>query len=217
MKLDKKEWIIIAILAIMLLYSISIYPTLGEKIPIHWNAAGEVDGWGAPWTIFLLPVVSLLVYVMFLAIPFIAVHKKNVNDFYKRFGFGFRLIFTAFMALIFWGTVMHIHGNVFNMSQLVLPGISALLLYIGYVLQFTKRNFFIGIRTPWTLSSDKVWKKTHEVGGKLMMLGAVVFFITAFLPKEYFIYGIGIFLVLILATIPYSYYLFRQEKKHGRS
>ena len=89
-----------------------------------------------------------------------------------------------------------------------MPGIAALFFYIGYAMQFVKRNYFVGIRTPWTLSSDEVWDKTHKVGSKMFMLLGVAFILILIAPPNFFVWIIlaSIFL-MVFGVFAYSYYI----------
>jgi uncharacterized membrane protein len=101
----------------------------------------------------------------------------------------------------------------FNMTRMILPAIGILFFYIGILVENAKRNWFIGIRTPWTLSSDKVWAKTHKLGGKLFKIAGVIAFLGILLQK----YSIWLLLVpaLIAGLYPvvYSYFEYQKEIK----
>jgi len=184
-----------------------------EKIPIHWNAQGEIDGYGSRFTgLFLLPMVTVGIYILFLIIPKIAVYKDNIKQFQKYF-FAFKVIFILFFFTLYIITILQTLGYTFNMNYFIIPAIAALFYFIGHILKFAKRNFFIGIRTPWTLSSNEVWNKTHLLGSKTFKIAAIIAFLGLFFGK----YGILFILIPILGVaiflVVYSYVIYQKEVK----
>jgi uncharacterized membrane protein len=180
-------------------------------MPSHWNAAGEIDGYMPKfWGVFLMPIVTIALVGLFLAIPHIDPLKANIAKFLGIFN-GFIVAFVAYMLYVYALTLFAALGTPFNMTVMLLPVVGLLFIGVGYMMGKAKRNFFIGIRTPWTLSSETVWDETHNLGSKLFMLGGVVTIISAFLGEN------GIWLLLaaipIAAFVPiiYSYILWRRE------
>lgn len=207
-KTDKAAFFVILLL---FLISFSIYSKVPERLPVHWNAAGEADGYGSRFMgLFLMPIIILAVYLLFIFIPKMAVFKKNIEDFLKYFE-SMKLVILLFFVGLYSATIIQIYRP-FNMSYFVAPAVAVLLYYTGYLMKFAKRNFFIGIRTPWTLSSDMVWEKTHKIGSVLFRIVAV-FVLTAFFFPEYFLW---IFLIplsgMVVFLFVYSYLEFRKEK-----
>jgi uncharacterized membrane protein len=212
MRLTKYDWISIAITILLFASAIYVYPTLSDKIPIHWNASGEVDGWGAPQTIFLFPAIVALIYGLFLAIPRIAVYKKNIQGF-KHFE-SMKLALVVFLSAFYLATFFATIGYDFKMNYVFMPIMAFLFIYLGYILKDIKRNFFIGIRTPWTLASDVVWKKTHELGGKVFVKLGILMLVGVFVPTEYLLWFILLpIFVAVFIMIAYSYVVWKQEGK----
>lgn len=211
---DRRDYIVLGLIAIMFFAGLYVYSSVPSKVPVHWNAAGEVDGYASKnFGLFLLPATALLVFLLFLVIPRIAVFQNNVGDFYMRHGFSFKLVMTLFFMLIYLFTIASSFGYVLNMNYLMVPAVSMLIFYVGYVIRDARRNFFIGIRTPWTLSSDTVWRKTHQLGGKLLMASAAVMLLGLVFPK----YLLWFIMVPLLGSsaylVLYSLVLYRREKK----
>ncbi len=193
---------------------VALFPMLPEQVPVHWNAAGEIDSYGPAWTgAFLLPAVMLLVLGLFFLIPRIAVFRKNLQEFKKQywlFGAVLQLFFLAF----FTATLAPLAGIRFNMSSFMLPAVGMLFVLIGLLMPSFKRNFFIGIRTPWTLANEKVWEKTHKAGGKAFILAGIALFFSAFLPVQYFVSVLlGIAVLVVAFALAYSYRLYSKEGK----
>ena len=211
--MQKKEFILISLIFLMFLASIALYPNMPEKIPMHWNAKGNIDDYsGRGFGLFFMPLFLAIIYLFFLIIPKIEVFKKNINEFNNKYFFGFKLIFVLFFLVIYLAIILSAKGYSFNIKIVILPALAVMFFYIGYMLKYVKRNFFIGIRTPWTLSSDKVWKKTHELGSRVFYAIAILTLISLFTEKGFFIFIIGL-LVAVIYLFLYSYLEFKKLKK----
>lgn len=210
----KKITPIVSLLLILISFGMAFYfyPLLPDKIVSHWGPSGEADGYASKgFSLFFMPILLIIFTGMFMLIPKIDPLKKNVEAFRKYFD-GFIIIFELFFLYIYGLTIAFNLGYQFNMLVLLMPAFAILFYYLGVMVGKAKRNYFIGIRTPWTLASDKVWDKTHRLGSILFKLAAVPFLISIFSPTYGFIifivYVIGISLGLCL----YSYLEFRKEQ-----
>ncbi|MBK9006351.1 MAG: SdpI family protein [Anaerolineae bacterium] len=206
-------FISVALIAIAILAGLLLWSRLPDPMPAHWNAAGEIDGYMSKfWGVFLIPIISIALAGLFLIIPNIDPLKANIAQFRATFNW-FIVVFVVYMLYVYALTLFAALGTSFNMTLMLLPAVGLLFIGIGYLMNGAKRNFFIGIRTPWTLSSDTVWDETHKLGSKLFMLGGVVTILCAFLGES----GIWIMLVAMLgaafAPIVYSYVLYQRETK----
>ena len=206
-------FISVALIAIAILAGLLLWSRLPDPMPAHWNAAGEIDGYMSKfWGVFLIPIISIALAGLFLIIPNIDPLKANIAQFRAAFNW-FIVVFMAYMLYVYALTLVAALGTPFNMTLMLLPAVGLLFIGVGYLMSGAKRNFFIGIRTPWTLSSDTVWDKTHKLGSRLFMLGGVVTILCAFLGES----GIWIMLVAMLGAsfvpIVYSYVLYQREIK----
>lgn len=188
---------------------------LPEQMASHWNTNDEVDGHISKfWGVFLMPLITVGMFLLFLVIPNIDPLKANIAQFRGTFNL-FIVLIIAFMLYIHSLTlVWNLGYQDFKMSAAMLPFMGILFITIGYMLKKAKRNFFIGIRTPWTLSSDSVWDKTHQLGSLLFMLSGAFAFAgaffggtTAFWLMFVPLIGSAVFLVA------YSYVLYQRETK----
>jgi len=203
----------VAILGIILLsFAIGIYffPLLPDQLASHWNKKGEVDGYmGKFWGVFLMPIISVVLYLMFLIMPRIDPLKENVQKFRKYFD-GFIIGIMLFLLYIYVLTIAWNYGWRFNLVQYMSPALGVLFYLCGVLTKHSKPNWFIGIRTPWTLMNEKVWEKTHHLGGKLFKVAGVISIFGAVFP------GYAFWLILIPALIAGIYpviYSYLEYKK----
>ena len=189
------------------------FSALPEQVPIHWGKDG-VDGFQAKGVAFFtLHAIMIFIYVLMMLIPKIDPKKKNFNYFSK----GYMIINYALISLFFViNTMILLICLGFNipMERLAGPFVGGLFVILGNYLQQARSNFFIGIRTPWTLSNDDVWRKTHRLGGKLFMGGGLIIFLTVFMPINWEFYIItGVVAVIVIVPTVYSYLLFQKMSK----
>lgn len=211
--MQKRELILIFLIALTFILAIYSYPKLPEKIPTHWNSAGEIDNYGSKNTILIIPFVLLGIYLLFFLIPKIAVFKENVDDFYKKYMFGFKLILILFFIVLYIFTLLSTFKYNLKINYVIFPALGILFYYIGYMIKNVKRNFFIGIRTPWTLANDNVWKKTHKQASLIFKILGIYTLIFIFFTSKY---AIWFFIIPVLAAVlylfMYSYFIFKKEK-----
>jgi uncharacterized membrane protein len=202
--------ILAAALAGLLLWS-----RLPDPMASHWNANDQVNGYIPRfWGVFLMPLVTLGMFLLFMLIPNIDPLKANIAK--------FRGVFNVFITCIV-GFMLYIHAltllwslgyTSFGMSKAMLPALGLLLILIGNVMRQAKRNWFIGIRTPWTLSSDTVWDKTHQLGAILFMVSGVLALLGGFFGG---MTALCFFFVPLMSStvflLVYSYILYQRETK----
>lgn len=202
--------IVIAIMA-----GVFLWNQLPEQMASHWNANDEVDGTMPKfWGVFLMPIVTLGMFALFIFIPNMDPLKANIVEFRETFNL-FIVFFVMFMLYVHTLTLIWSLGyNNFKMSTALLPIIGLMFIFIGYMLRKARRNFFIGIRTPWTLSSDTVWSKTHQLGSILFMLSGVFAMIGGFFGGMLAFWLMFVPLIgSTLFLVAYSYVLYRNEIK----
>lgn len=210
--MKKTNIIIIIIILISFAIGIYFYSQFPDRIASHWNIRGEVDGYMSKfWGLFLMPIILLGLWMLFLLIPRIDPLKKNIEKFRKYFDVFIVLIilflFYIYLLAIAWNTGMR-----FDMGRAMVPAMGILFYYAGILLKHAKRNWFIGIRTPWTLSSDKVWEKTHELGGRFFKIAGVIAILGIFFPKWVFLFVIIPVILFTIYIFVYSYFLYQKEK-----
>ena len=210
----KSEIIILAIILLSFAIGIYSYHQMPEKVASHWNAQGQVNGYMSKfWGVFLMPIISVGLLLLLIFIPRIDPLKSNIQQFRKYFD-GFVVLIMVFLFYIYLLTIFWNSGYTFNMTTFLSPALAVLFYYTGILIENAKRNWFIGIRTPWTMSSDKVWDKTHKIGGKLFKIAGVVALLAIFF-ESFAIFFIVVPVILIsIYTVVYSYFEYQKENSH---
>ncbi len=216
--MKKIDWIILILILFTFIVGIYLYPQLPEQMPMHWNIKGEVDSYGDKlFGTFLLPTLNLFLFAMFIILPKIDPRKEN----YQKFTGPYKIIrhtMHLFFILVFFVTMYQSlktteDGIKFLEIDFIIPfTVSILIIVLGNYLGKIKDNFFVGVKTPWTLSSKEVWYKTHRLTSKLFVLSGILGIIGSL---------IGGYLSFILLTIPvlissiiaivYSYFAYQKE------
>ncbi|MBN1793302.1 SdpI family protein [Candidatus Woesearchaeota archaeon] len=195
--------------------ALAFYPTMPDYLASHWNAQGTVNGYmPKACGLLLLPVMSLVIFLLFLFFARADPLNKNISKFIHHYDL-MLAVTSAFMLYMLGLMIAWNLGYRFDFIVMFTPALSVLFYFAGVVIEKTKRNYTIGIRTPWTLQSDHVWDQTHSVGGRLFKVAAVISLFGVFLPK------IAIWLILIpilfvvVFVVFYSYHIYKKlEKKH---
>lgn len=206
---------------LILLAAISLslwsYNLLPDQVITHWNFAGEADGWGSrQFHAILFPSMLAAIYLMFNFLPKI----DPRSDRYAEFS-GVYLIMRNFimliMMIIFAAATFVNLGYQLNIGGIVAGAVGLLIIVIGNYFGKLKRNYFVGIKTPWTLASENVWNKTHRLGSRLFIVWGALLVTSPWLPAPiaFLILFGGIIAMLAWLSI-YSYVLYRNEKKNNK-
>jgi len=215
MKTRNIQILIIGLILVSFLTGAYLYSNMPEKMASHWDANGNVNGYMPKLLgLFLLPVISTILFLAFMLIPKIDPLKANIEKFRRHFDV-FVLLLFVFLFYIHMLIMLWNMGYRFNIIQLLVPALGVIIYYSGVMIENAKQNWFIGVRTPWTLSSEVVWDKTNKLAGKLFRGAGVLAAMGLVFPK----YAIFLILVpVILAAvypIIYSYQKYQQEIKAG--
>lgn len=201
--------------ALLLLVAIGLgalaYPALPDQVASHWGVDGQVNGYtGKFWGVFLLPAVMAGVAGLFYVLPRIDPTHRNTNELRRQMG-GIGVVIVLFMLvlhalLLGWNLGYQVSFNV------VLPVLlGGLFFYVGKVCREAKRNWFLGVRTPWTLQSDEIWDATNRRAGKLFQACGIVAILSALVPAYSFWFIIVPVLATALYSVAYSYALYRRQ------
>ena len=209
----KAEWGIIAIVVLSILAAAFFYPQLPPVVASHWDAAGNVNGYMAKgWAVAMFPIILAFLVALFLIIPRIDPRRENIAKFRNYFDYLIvaisLFVYYLFVLMMLWNL-----GSPFDITAALIPVFALLWWLVGMILPHTESNWFIGIRTPWTISSESVWKRTHEVGGRWFKISAIISLFGVIIPTL----AIWFIIVPILATaigvVVYSYVLYEREKR----
>jgi len=160
-----KAGAVVAVALVLASFAVGVYvyPQVPDMMPSHWNASGQVDGYMPRLpALFLIPFGSLLLVGLFLLISKIDPLRRNIASF-RGYYDGFVELFAFYLLYIQCLMVASALGYRFNVVQLLFPAAGALFIDMSLLLGKARRNWFIGIRTPWTLSNERVWAETHRV------------------------------------------------------
>ncbi len=206
----------IALVAIAFVATLLAWPHLPERVPLHWNVHGEVDGWGPRGLMMVLgPGAMLAELAIFALLPVLSPKRFEIESFTRTW---LRIMLAAIAlagyitaVMLFAALTRHV-----DVSAALLAGVSLLLVFIGNLMGKVRRNFFIGIRTPWTLANERVWYATHRLAGKTIVLSGIASFAAALwggLP------GISAWIVLVLAgalvPVVYSFVHYKALEREG--
>ena len=208
----KREGASLLLLAAMSVLAVVSWPAAPDRLPIHWNAQGQPDGYGGKFAgLLLLPLIAAGVYLFLTFLPRIDPRVENL----ARSAGAFAVIRTATVALFFilhGTTLLSIRGVRVDMNAILCLGLGALFLVLGLCMPRIESNWFVGIRTPWTLSSEESWRRTHQAGGKLMAAtGMALMAIGVVRPQ----WGLGALLVLaavnVVFVLIYSFTVWKRD------
>ena len=211
--MNKAVWIAIVAVALSFAGAFYFYGKMPDRVASHWNASGEVDGYMPKfWGVFLMPIVSVAVLLLLVIIPAIDPKKKNIDEYRPYFDW-FIALMMLFLLYIYSLTIAYNLGHEFDMGKMIMPALGVLFYYIGILMGHAKMNWTIGIRTPWTLSDEKVWDKPHKLGGKLFKAAGIISILSFFMPDYQFIIVIVSIMLAAIVSVVYSYLEYRNAKE----
>lgn len=212
----KKELPIIGIVLTPFVYLAIIWNTLPEKVPVHWNYKGEIDRWGDKFSLitilFLLPV---LIYVLMTFIP--RIDPKNRISLMGGKFYQLKFILVLFMSLIALLILYTTKERSINNPNLVFALMGAFFVILGNYFKVIQPNYFLGIRTPWTLENSEVWKATHLFAGKLWVVGGLLLVLGGLLLSTKFANAfVCILIIMALVPVLYSFIKFKEIQKRDK-
>lgn len=211
----KKELPIIGIVSIPFIYLATVWNSLPERVPIHWNYEGQIDNWGDKisllFLVFMLPV---LMYVLMTAASKID-PKKRISLMGRKF-YQLKFFLVLFMSLLATFIVYITKNQSFSSPGLMYVAVGILLIIFGNYFKVIQPNYFIGIRTPWTLENQQVWKATHSFAGKLWLAAGFIFILGGLLFSGFNFSKIFVGIGVTIAFVPiiYSYFKFKSLEKN---
>jgi uncharacterized membrane protein len=190
------------------------YPKLPDQIPTHWGLHGQVNGWSPKWTLFLFgPGAMVLVVILFAALPWLSPKKFEVDSFRGTYLY-IMIVLVGMLGyinifILLWGLGLPIDAN-----RAVAGCICLLMALLGNVMGKVRRNFFVGVRTPWTLADERVWNATHRLAAKTMFTGGLLGLAAVFLRAPFWL-PLAAILVAALIPVIYSLVFYKQLERRG--
>lgn len=214
----KKEWMLWLIIIAPLILIVLKWNEFPDTIPTHWNAAGEVDDTGGKWALFLSPMINAAVYLLMIFLPKIDPRKKNYNLFSGTY-FVMRSVLCVFFSMLGFVTGLEALGVKLDVALIMELSVLALFMILGNSFGKIRPNFFVGLRTPWTLSNEEVWRRTHRFAGRLWVITVLILLPCVFLLKpEIFMYvfmsGIA---VMVIVPVVHSWMIHKQITGKGQA
>lgn len=201
-------WLLILLSVILAFYFYWRFP---DKVAIHWDVNGQPNGYASPFiAAFFSPVLLILLLLLFKWLPTIDPLKKNYTKFENIYQY---LVITFLTFIVFLQIISGIAA--INLATpvdvLVLTLIGVLFIILGILLPKIKKNWFLGIRTPWTLSDDAIWEQTHKIARYTFIAGGLLMIASATLSAQY---KITVFAtVVVLVVIIPAFYSFILSRK----
>jgi uncharacterized membrane protein len=197
-------------------FSVWAYPHLPAEVATHFDFQGEPNGWSSRLlaTVFI-PALGLVLVTVFMVLPRIDPRRAN----YALFSPTYWTVVNAALVLLLGVHVLSLGkalGWNVNMSRVGLLGVGGLFILMGNLMPRIRPNWFMGLRTPWTLSSDSVWRKTHRFGGAAFVLAGACFVASALLGSTWARYGaVGVAVGAGLSSVLYSYVVWKREQDNA--
>lgn len=210
----KTEALPLLIIITTFLASFYFYARFPERVPTHWNFQGEPDGWSSrPLAAFMIPAILAGTYLLFLVMPYLDPKRDRYAQFRKEYHI-FKAVIIALLAGVYFIAGLNGLGHEVPIEKWTPFMIGLLFIILGNYFGKIKSNWFMGIRTPWTLSSEEVWNKTHRFGGKAFIFSGILMMLMPLWPAGWQL-GIFIVLMVVAAVLPviYSYILFARERR----
>lgn len=195
----------------------AIYPWLGDQIPTHWNLQGQIDGQGPKSIAFLMPSISVGLFVLLCSLPWLSPKQFAIDTFRETY---------AFIVLTVMVTLAYVHGLMLwaalaggvDITRALLAGLLIMFGLLGRAMTNVRRNFWVGVRTPWTIASERVWNDTHRLAAKMFLFASIVGIVIVALPLSLPAVTISVVALILLAAVGpalYSLVLYKQLERRG--
>lgn len=210
----KKEIVPIIFLVLTIIASIATYKYLPDRVVSHWNFQGVADGWSSKnFHAIFFPCLILFMYLLFYFLPTIDPKRERYQEFEKVY-YIFESMMIGVLFIVFLVATLFNLGYDIPIGNVISLVIGIMMIVIGNYMGKIKNNWFVGIKTPWTLSSENVWNKTHRFGGRAFIVFGLIIITAPYLNVVLatVIFLLGTFLV-VFGTMIYSYLLYRKENK----
>ncbi|MFN2636563.1 MAG: SdpI family protein [Gemmatimonadaceae bacterium] len=208
-----RKWIPLLIIAASIIASVLVYPSMPQNVPTHWDLLGRPNGWSSRfWGAWLMPLFLIGSWAVIRILPLIDPRGSN----YAKFGGAFEGIIVSVMLFMLGMHMIILRsalGYPVPMERVLPIGLGILFIAIGNLLPRARPNWFVGIRTPWTLSSDRVWEKTHRFGGQVFVAGGIVVLLSGLVMTHWaHVVTFCVISICALAVVIFSYLEWKREQ-----
>jgi uncharacterized membrane protein len=193
-----------------LVLSVWAYPLLPASVPTHWNMAGQVNGYSSRlFAVSFTPALMGIMWLLMLVLPAISPRGFSLGE--SAGGFYIAMLAVlALMLAVHWMVLRAALTHVGPSVTLFLVLLGALFIVLGILVARAKKNFWFGVRTPWTLANHEVWARTNQFGGRLLVIGGVMTALVGFFAKARMPVLVAIIVIIAAAPIVYSYVTYRR-------
>ncbi len=209
----KKELPLLAVVLLPIVYLFYTWNTLPEKVPTHFNINGEIDAWGNKNSlIIMILLLPVLTYILMTIVP--KIDPKKRLDLMGGKYHQLKFILVSFMSILALFIIYISKNQNLTSPNIILVLIGILIFALGNYFKVIQQNYFIGIKTPWTLENKEVWKLTHILAGKLWIIGGLLIVILSLMLPENINFYVFITILVVIALYPvvYSYVKFKELK-----
>ncbi len=213
---NTRNIVIVNIIALMLMLAGSAYVWMqtpaGTEIPVHFDASGTPDRYGSKAEgLLMLPAITILLSVLMSQLPRFEPRKSNLAQSEKVYKVVWALLI-AVMVVVHAGVLASVLGYNLKMEMVVPIVVGFMLMAIGNYMGKMRSTWFMGIRTPWTLTSELSWNKTHRLGGRMFIVLGLSLMLAAFTQTQLWagIIGVGTVAMVIFLFV-YSYMVWKQD------
>jgi uncharacterized membrane protein len=218
--MTRSYWIIALVLLVASIIAPAwLYPSLPDRIPTHWNIKGEVDGYGGKWTLFLFPVMMVVMLLLFYFMPALSPRHFEVDTFRPTYLYIMDVVlglFTYMQAVLLYTVYQGVHGKAsIDIGRGFFAGIFLFFAMMGNVMGKVRKNFYIGIRVPWTLASERVWNDTHRLGAWVMTATGVIGFLMTILGVPVWV-SFALLVGSMLILLVYSFLRYKALERAGQ-
>lgn len=215
--MSRRRALTVGIVLVVLCLGLSVwaYPHLPSRVPTHWDSSGHVNGYSSRISAtFLMPSILFVVWLLMAVLPVVSPRGFRID----QFGGAFYASCLAIIGVLLVTKVLILRtqlGMAGSPGSLLMIPVGALLAILGNFMGKFRRNFFIGIRTPWTLASDEVWLRTNRLAGELMVVGGVAIMACSFNLSLCVGVVLGVVAVVVVVPIAYSFILYTKVEGFG--
>lgn len=211
----KKDWLAVSLIIASVIAGVLVYPYLPDMVPSHWNVQGQVDRYSSRfWGAFGIPLMAAGIYLLMILVPRIDPRRESYARFRGAYWF-LKLGLAAFSVWMYVVILMNSMGCPMPVDRAVGTAVGLLIMVVGNFMGQFRHNYFVGIKTPWTLASEEVWQKTHRFASRIWVgSGLATALAGVFLggPAAFLITMAAIG-VAVLVPVVYAYFLYRRTQK----